>query len=143
MHRRQSLPGLTTVRRTENIAELLALRAPGRGIHDIGPFGIRRDVVQDVLVARAKMRKASPVLPTVVRYKNHARARPQENPIRVMRIVGQAADIASVRTQHRPLASPSRQTAGQHNRHYNQQLTSLGSENHVCKPLLPTVYVAV
>src|SRR5437868_9468381 len=78
------------------------------------------------------MCKASPVLPTVVRYKNHARARSQENPIRVMRIVGQAADIASIRTQHRPLASPSRQTTGQHNRHYNEQLTSLGSESHVC-----------
>ena len=51
---------------------------------------------------------------------NHTRAGAQENAVRVMRIIGEAANIASVRPQRGPLSGPCGAGAAQR-KYYKKQ----------------------
>src|SRR5277367_1821615 len=103
MHRRKRFPLLAAVISTENIAGILILHAPGGDKHCLGILRINRDVIEHIIVASAELGKASPVMAAIFRDKNHTGASAEENAVRVLRIISEAAYVAPIRTQNGPL----------------------------------------
>src|SRR5208282_2947009 len=112
MHCRQSFPVLAAVVSAENVAGTLILNAPGGNENGLGVVGIDRDVIEHVIVATSQFGKPRPAMPTVLGDENHARAGTQENTVRLMRIISQTANVASIRTQNGPLMRASASHTG-------------------------------
>ena len=90
--------------RAENVAGTLILNAPGGDENGLGVVRVDRNMIEHVVVATSQFGKSRPVMASIFGDENHARAGTEENAVRVMGIIGQAADVASIRTQNSPLA---------------------------------------
>src|SRR5579863_5368896 len=110
MHTWQRFPLFAAVVGTENVAGALILHAPGGNKHGLGVVRIDGDVIEHIIIAASQFGKSRPVMASIFGDENHACAGAQENTVRVVRIIGQTAYIASVGTQNRPLASPRTRT---------------------------------
>ena len=64
------------------------------------------NVVENIIIATSQVRKARPVLAVIVRDEEGPSAVSQEDLVRILRVVRQAPNVASIRPQRRPLASP-------------------------------------
>ena len=80
-------------------------------------------MVENKIIAAAKFGEPRPVVPAVFRDEDYAGTRSQENPARVVRIIGQAADIAAIRPQYGPWATlrPNRIYRSQQQNHQRLQ----------------------
>src|SRR5579871_1639612 len=106
MHRGNRFPGSAGVVRAEDVAGLLVLYTPRRDVHLVGILGVDREVVDDVIVTAAQMGKPGPAMAGIAGNEDLAGAGAEKKMIGVFRIVGEAANIASVRSESSPLASP-------------------------------------
>src|SRR5581483_3252275 len=98
VHCRQLVPILSSIMRTEDVASLLVLDTPGSDIDVLGIAGVNHNVIENVVIAAAQVRKARPVMTAILRGENRPSTRAQVHVVRVVRIVSEAADIAAVRT---------------------------------------------
>jgi hypothetical protein len=103
VHGGKSFPIFAAILGAENVASLLALKAPRRNIDSLAVLRIEANVVQDVIVASAQMGKAIPTVAAVLRNEEYAGAGAKENVVRIAGIRGQTADVTTFRPQRRPL----------------------------------------
>ena len=82
---------------------------------DLGP--VDGDVVENVVVASAEMREARPVAAAIIGNKHGSCVGAQEDMVWIVRIVGQAANIAAIRPQGGPLTGPNGRGAEQRDGH--------------------------
>ena len=109
--RRQSFPVLAAIAGAENIARLLVLHAPGGDENVLRILRIKHDVVEHVIVAGTELGKPRPVMPVIAEAKMTPRAGSQKDVIGILRIISEAADVAAIRPQNRPLAGPRSESA--------------------------------
>ena len=112
-----AFPSLSAILGAEQVTGLLIFHAPGRGIHPVWILGIDGEVVDYVVVAAAQVGKSRPAMAAVGGREKSSGAGAEKNVIRVLRIVGEAAHVASIRPQRGPLSGPGCAGATQCKRH--------------------------
>src|SRR5205823_3218965 len=101
--------------RTENVACLLVVQAPRRYKNVLRILLVKNNVVENVIVARSQMREARPVAAAIVGSENGPGVGAEEDVVGVLRIISQAAYVAAIRPQNRPLSCPRRGAEHYHN----------------------------
>ena len=96
---------MSTFGGTENVASLVVDDAPRGDVNLVGITRIDSDVVEDIIVTRAKMDVTHPAGATVHGKKQLAGAGTKENAVRIMRIVSKTTDVTAVRAKGLPLVS--------------------------------------
>src|SRR5436853_7690196 len=101
MHSSEGLPFFAAITCAENIADLLARYAPCGNVDVFGILRIDGDVVEHVIIA-TQTGKPRPIVSRIVRDKKLSGAGTQQEMVRIVRIISQAARVATVRPKCLP-----------------------------------------
>ena len=101
VHAGQGFPGLAPVVAAEDVATAV-LHAPGGDVEGVGVGWVDQDVIEDVVEAVAQVGKARPGGAAIGGEEHLAGAGAEVDAVGILRVVGQAAHVAAIRTQRGP-----------------------------------------